>query len=86
LNTYWSSTAYHRIRFLSLSFRERLEMVLADLGYRFGVVESRGTILTLELSHDSLAEMIGSSRPMVSRLIGEMTAEGGSAGRENITF
>ncbi len=76
LNTYWSSTAYHRIRFLSLSFRERLEMVLADLGYRFGVVESRGTILTLELSHDSLAEMIGSSRPMVSRLIGEMTAEG----------
>jgi biotin operon repressor len=29
-----------------------------------------------ELSHDDLAEMIGSSRPMVSKLIADMSKEG----------
>ena len=29
-----------------------------------------------ELSHEDLAEMIGSSRPMVSKLIGDMIKEG----------
>ena len=29
-------------------------------------------LLTVELSHDDLAEMIASSRPMVSRLIADM--------------
>jgi Crp-like helix-turn-helix domain len=31
-------------------------------------------IITPELSHGDLAQMIGSSRPMVSRLMGEMAA------------
>jgi hypothetical protein len=47
-------------------------MVLADLGSRFGVQEARGILLTPELAQEELAEMIGSSRPMVSKLLGEM--------------
>jgi len=59
-----------------MSFRERLEVVLNELGAKFGVRDTRGILLMPELAHADLAEMIGSSRPMVSRLIAEMTEEG----------
>ena len=76
LNTAWSSIAQWFGTFLGMSFQERLEVVLSELGARFGVRDARGVILTPELSHADLADMIGSSRPMVSRLIAEMTEEG----------
>ena len=58
--------------YLSMSLRERLQLVLADLGARFGVQDARGVLLTPELAQEELAEMIGSSRPMVSKLLSEM--------------
>jgi CRP-like cAMP-binding protein len=57
-----------------MDYSERLETVLRDLAQKFGVRESRGTLLIPELGHADFAEMIGSSRPMVSRLIAEMIA------------
>jgi CRP-like cAMP-binding protein len=48
--------------------------VLRDLAQKFGVREARGTLLIPEFGHADFAEMIGSSRPMVSRLIAEMIA------------
>ena len=48
--------------------------VLRDLARKFGVKDSRGILLLPELGHADFAEMIGSSRPMVSRLIAEMVA------------
>lgn len=71
-NTSWSSLACAYAQFLGMSFRERLQTVFADLAARFAVRDARGMLLTVELSHDDLAEMIASSRPMVSRLIAEM--------------
>ncbi len=62
--------------FLGMPFRERLDVVLHELGSKFGVRDKRGILLMPELSHADLADMIGSSRPMVSRLIAEMTEEG----------
>jgi CRP/FNR family cyclic AMP-dependent transcriptional regulator len=76
LNTAWSRVFERYIIFLGSSFRVRLEMVLERLGARFGIEDERGTLLVPELGHEDLAEMIGSSRPMVSKLIGEMTEEG----------
>jgi CRP-like cAMP-binding protein len=55
-----------------MSFRERLQTVFTDLAARFAVSDGRGMLLTVELSHEDLAEMIASSRPMVSRLMAEM--------------
>src|SRR6266446_711165 len=75
LNTAWSSMAQWFGTFLGMSFRERLEVVLKELGARFGVRDTRGVLLMPELAHTDLADMIGSSRPMVSRLIAEMTEE-----------
>ena len=72
LNTFWGSVVHRYASLMTLSYRERLEAMLTEVAARFGVKEARGTLLTLELGHDDWAEMIGSSRPMVSRLIAEM--------------
>jgi CRP/FNR family cyclic AMP-dependent transcriptional regulator len=72
LNTFWGSVVHRYASLMTLSYRERLESMLTEVASRFGVKEARGTLLTLELGHDDWAEMIGSSRPMVSRLIAEM--------------
>jgi CRP-like cAMP-binding protein len=70
----WGSFTHWSARFLGMNYSERLETVLRDLGQKFGVRESRGTLLIPEFGHADFAEMIGSSRPMVSRLISEMIA------------
>jgi CRP/FNR family transcriptional regulator, cyclic AMP receptor protein len=76
LNSTWSALFERYARFVGLPFRERLQIVFEDLGARFGVDDRRGTLIILELSYEDLAEMIGSSRPMVSKLIGDMIQEG----------
>lgn len=62
--------------FLGSTFRTRLEMVLNRLGTRFGISDKRGTLVVPKLTHEDLAEMIGSCRPMVSKLIGDMIKKG----------
>jgi CRP-like cAMP-binding protein len=76
LNSMWSSTAHRYANFLGMSLRKRLETVFGELAGRFGVPDARGVLLTPELAQEELAEMIGSSRPMVSKLLTEMTRQG----------
>jgi CRP-like cAMP-binding protein len=76
LHTTWSSVAAWFVTFFGMTYEERLETVLRDLAARFGVEDARGVLIVPELSHSDLAEMIGSSRPMVSRLMAEMTSQG----------
>jgi len=47
---------------------------MRDLAQKFDVSESRGTLLIPGLGHADFAEMIGSLRPMMSRLIAKMIA------------
>ncbi len=68
--------------FLGLSYRERIEMVMAELGRKFGVPDSDGILLTFEPTHSDLAEMIGSSRPVVGRVLTEMVEDGEIGRRE----
>jgi len=76
LNTFWSQNLRWFATLLNLPFSQRLEVVLNDLARRFGIKDARGTILIPDLAHEDLAEMIGCSRPMVSRLIAEMADSG----------
>lgn len=76
LNTAWSSVAYRFSSFLGLTYRQRLELTFQDLAARFGVEDKRGILLPMKLSHAQLAEMIDGSRPMVTRLIAQLIAEG----------
>src|SRR5260370_25730198 len=73
LNTAWSSMAQWFGTFLGMSFRERLEVVLNELGAKFGGRDTRGILLMPELAHADLSYMIRSSKPMGSRLIAEIT-------------
>ena len=75
LNTLWSQNLHWFATLLNLPFAERLEVVLSELALRAGVKDARGTILIPELAHEDLAEMIGCSRPMVSRLLAKMAED-----------
>jgi CRP-like cAMP-binding protein len=72
----WSELTLRSTQFLGENYSGRLEMVLAELATKFGVKDSRGTLLIPEFAHNDFAEMIGCSRPMVSRLIAEMISAG----------
>ncbi len=74
-NEPWALVAHRLVTFLGYSFRQRLELTFKNLVSRFGVEDERGLLLNLKLSHTDFAEMIGSSRPMATVLIGEMVAD-----------
>jgi CRP-like cAMP-binding protein len=76
VNSLWAAAVYRYARFLGMTLRERLEVIFAGMAERFGVTEARGILITPELEQESLAEMIGGSRPMVSKLLMEMKQEG----------
>ncbi len=76
LNTFWSENLRFFTTLLNLPFWDRLTIVLSDLAKRAGVRDSQGIILIPEVFHEDLAEMIGCSRPMVSRLIAQMIESG----------
>jgi predicted transcriptional regulator len=86
LHATWSALFERYAGFIGLSFRERLEVVFRNLGARFGVHDKRGTLIDLKLSQNNLAEMIGSSRPMVSKLVDDMVQEGLLARNEKHQF
>jgi CRP/FNR family cyclic AMP-dependent transcriptional regulator len=76
LNTFWSENLWFFATLLNLPFWDRLTIVMSDLAKRVGVRDSQGIILIPEIFHDDLAEMIGCSRPMISRLIAQMVESG----------
>jgi CRP/FNR family cyclic AMP-dependent transcriptional regulator len=76
LNTFWSENLRRFTILLNLPFWDRLTMVMSDLAKRAGVRDSEGIMLIPEIGHEDLAEMIGCSRPMVSRLIAIMAESG----------
>ena len=63
----------------------RLARTLLRLGQRFGHTTETGRVhLTLPLTHDTLAALVGAARETTTALIGEMRAEGvlsGTRGR-----
>ena len=82
LNTFWSENLRRFTVMLSLPFWDRLMIVMSDLAKRAGVRDADGIILMPELGHQELSEMIGCSRPLVTRMIAEMVKSGLLARRE----
>ena len=54
----------------------RLWLLLRWLGDRFAVRQDRGDLLDMRLTHQAIAEMIGSTRVTVSRLLKDYELEG----------
>jgi CRP/FNR family transcriptional regulator, cyclic AMP receptor protein len=82
LNTFWSENLRRFTVMLSLPFWDRLMIVMSDLAKRAGVRDSEGIILIPEIGHQELSEMIGCSRPLVTRMIAEMVKSGLLARRQ----
>ncbi len=76
MNTFWSESLRYFAALLTLPSWDRLTVVMSDLATRASVRDSEGTILIPELGHEDLAEMIGCSRPLVSRMLAEMVESG----------
>jgi CRP-like cAMP-binding protein len=54
---------------------QRLVHILGWLGSRFGVPFKDGTLIDLPLTHSAIAELIGSTRVTVTRILGQMANE-----------
>jgi len=63
------------LSFLGLDVRARLLFTLRQLGSNFGVMESRGSLLRIVLSHKDLADLVGASRPRVTEHLAELERE-----------
>lgn len=72
---------------LFLSNRDRLTHLLLELAEQYGKPESGGLKLRIHLSHQDLANVIGSTRETVTVVLGEMQSEGLlSIGRRRIVI
>jgi len=77
-----------RLKYLLFrSNRERLIHLLLELTEQYGRTVAEGTWISIQLSHQDLANIIGSTRETVSLLLGEFQKEGIlSIGRRKITL
>jgi CRP-like cAMP-binding protein len=58
----WWTMLVRYANFVGLGLRERLAGALLEVGTKFGVEDSRGVLLTLKLTHEDLADLVGASR------------------------
>jgi CRP-like cAMP-binding protein len=72
---------------LFLSNRERLAHLLLELAEQYGTQENGGLRLRIQLSHQDLANIVGSTRETVTVVLGEMQQQGLlSLGRRRIVI
>jgi CRP/FNR family transcriptional regulator, cyclic AMP receptor protein len=76
MNAAWSKALLWHIDFFRLSFLERFALVLHELGLKFGKPSRNGVLLSLKLGHDDFAEMIGCSRPVISKILLQLISAG----------
>ena len=67
----WVDLLQRYSHFQALSQRQKLALALLELAQKFGIQDARGTVLSLPMTHNGLAELVGSSRPKVSEYMKE---------------
>lgn len=65
----------HCIRGIGLDVRRRIALELSNLADHFGSANSRGTLITLAISHETLANIVGASRQQVTEYLNEFDRE-----------
>ena len=61
----------HCVRGIPLDLRRRIALELVNLADRFGAADPRGTLITLAISHETLAEIVGASRQQVTEYLND---------------
>ena len=65
----------HCIRGIALDLRRRIALELMNLADHFGSADARGTMISLAISHQTLAEIVGASRQQVTEYLNEFDRE-----------
>jgi CRP/FNR family transcriptional regulator len=73
---HWTQLSCRLLTFLTMSVRGRLTQTIAEIADTFGVADARGRVISLRLSHEDFAALVGASRPMVSKHLRELASEG----------
>jgi CRP/FNR family transcriptional regulator, cyclic AMP receptor protein len=71
----WWAMLLRYATFVGLGLRERLAGALLELASKFGVRDSRGTLLTLTVTHADLAELVGASRQRTTEQLNDFERE-----------
>src|ERR1700730_4110393 len=71
----WWGMLQRCTNFIGLSVREKLAGALLELGAKFGVDDARGKLITLNLTHADLAELVGASRQRTTEQLNEFERE-----------
>jgi len=67
MDSKWVTLCGRLLTFMTQDVRRRLAQAIGEITQTFGVPHARGKLITLRLSHEDIAELIGASRPMVSK-------------------
>jgi CRP/FNR family transcriptional regulator, cyclic AMP receptor protein len=57
---------------LHTELHERIAITMLDLCDDFGIQDARGVLVTVPISHEDIASMVGASRPRVVEQLGQM--------------
>ena len=72
----WVRLCRRLLGYLTMSVRGRLVHALGEIADHFGVSDASGRLITLRLSHENFAALVGASRPMVSKHLKEFEVNG----------
>jgi CRP-like cAMP-binding protein len=72
----WAGLCCRLLTFMTQDVRSRLAYSIGEIAKDFGIPDARGKLISLRLSHEDFAEMIGASRPMVSKHLKDMAKSG----------
>jgi CRP-like cAMP-binding protein len=75
-NRDWVRFCSRFLAFLMMDVRSRLAFAIAEVAETFGIDDPRGRLIPLRLSHEDFGELVGASRPMVSKHLKEMARAG----------
>jgi CRP-like cAMP-binding protein len=71
----WYRVLLRSSSFLNLGLHERIAITLLDLSSKFGIKESRGSLLSACFSHRDIADLVGASRPRVTEHLAQLEQE-----------
>jgi CRP/FNR family transcriptional regulator len=72
----WERLSRRSLEFLTMDIRSRLARVIEEIADGFGIPDARGRLIRLRLSHEDFGELVGASRPMVSKHLKDLAVAG----------
>ncbi|HVA80664.1 MAG TPA: Crp/Fnr family transcriptional regulator [Candidatus Binataceae bacterium] len=72
----WWGLLVRQSHFVDQTLEERIAVALLDLADKFGLPDTRGTIINVRFGHRNIADLVSGSRPKVSLCLGRFAMEG----------